>query len=155
MSCTKTHILHACTYMYYKMCYMVGKGVVIFHCTCTCTCICQCPVVMVFVTCLCTDLLRRSVDVPEKKYLMSRGVVTETQSNMGTYMYVMHCMYNILYTVYNITQCHFITLQHCVYTLCTLHHCLHNTCTMYTCTCTCKCTCTCTCTLCIIIHMVQ
>jgi hypothetical protein len=29
------------------------------------------------------DLLRRSVDVPEKKYLMSKGVVTETQSNMG------------------------------------------------------------------------
>ena len=36
------------------------------------------------------DLLRRSVDVPEKKYLMSRGVVTETQSNMGqTYVRVL------------------------------------------------------------------
>ena len=33
--------------------------------------------------CVGTDLVRRSVDVPEKKYLMSRGVVTETQSNMG------------------------------------------------------------------------
>jgi hypothetical protein len=29
------------------------------------------------------DLLRRNVDVPEKKYLMARGVVTEMQSNMG------------------------------------------------------------------------
>ncbi|CAI8047966.1 PHD finger protein 10 [Geodia barretti] len=29
------------------------------------------------------DLVRRNVDVPEKKYLMHKGVVTETQSNMG------------------------------------------------------------------------
>ena len=47
------------------------------------------------------DLLRRNVDVPEKKYLMARGVVTEMQSNMG--IYTCKCTHNIM---------HFLFYQH-------------------------------------------
>ena len=50
------------------------------------------------------DLHRRNLDLDERKYLVGRGVVTETQSNMGKYdnmyMYMyegvdtyMTCMY--------------------------------------------------------------
>ena len=30
-----------------------------------------------------SDICRRNVELDERKYLMGRGVVTETQSNMG------------------------------------------------------------------------
>ena len=33
------------------------------------------------------DLYRRNLELDERKYLMGRGVVTETQSNMGMLVY--------------------------------------------------------------------
>ena len=55
------------------------------------------------------DLLRRNVDVPEKKYLMARGVVTEMQSNMGkhTYMYMYStCVYSVCVCTCTCTYVH-------------------------------------------------
>ena len=51
------------------------------HFTCICICVhVAIPVVVRIHVYACVDMLRRNV---EKKYLMSRGVVTETQSNMS------------------------------------------------------------------------
>ena len=83
---------------------LLFKSITQWH-LCVCVCVCVCVLMKVHVlelaktkcrqyvyrSCsqqywfisVAVDLVRRSVDVPEKKYLVNRGVVTETQSNMG------------------------------------------------------------------------
>ena len=36
-----------------------------------------------------TDLTRRNLDVDERRYLVGRGVVSEIQSNMGEYVWML------------------------------------------------------------------